>query len=275
MKKRNLFSILLGLAMCFSFSACDDGNKPETEKEIIVTNQEQLIQNVFADELTGKSDVNFTTKGAWTSSVSENSILKSSAQFSPRWISISPDAGKEAGDYTITINLVKNLTGEDRTASITIICGETQITITVTQKGTKEDGTIPEEPSGGAGTFTIADYYSNKILRQVEVDEAKIINGDQIRFYNEGVSIDIDLSMSALTEGSYTWCDRDCSGNFFYTQKGVTDELMWYAQKGVVELSKQDGIYTINVFIDAEEASPENGVRIAISGTYIGYLATE
>jgi hypothetical protein len=132
-----------------------------------------------------------------------------------------------------------------------------------------------EQPSGGAGTFTITDYYSDKILRQVAVDEAKIMNGDQIRFYKEGVSIDIDLSMSALTEGSYTWCDRDCSGNFFYTQKGVTDELMWYAQKGVVELSKQDGVYTINVFVDAEEDYPENGVRIAISGTYIGYLATE
>jgi len=278
MKKRNLFSILLGLAMCFSFSACDDGNEPENDKEITVTNQEQLTQNVFADELTGKSDVNFTTKGAWTSSVSEKSILKSSAQSSPDWISISPDAGKEAGDYTITINLVENLTGEDRTATITIICGETQITITVTQKATKEDGTIPEEPeqpSGGAGTFTITDYYSNKILRQVEVDEAITHNGGLIRFYNEGVEIDITLDMSALTEGSYTWCDYDCSGNFFYTQKGIVDELLWHAQKGAVELSKQNDIYTINVFIDAEEIYPENGVRIAINGTYTGYLKTE
>ena len=61
------------------------------------------------------------------------------------WVAVVPDHGDEAGAYSIRIELGVNATGEDRSATITITCGATVITITVTQKGTTESGEVPEE----------------------------------------------------------------------------------------------------------------------------------
>ena len=102
---------------------------------ISVENEEALIQTIFADGTDGKSDLTFVTTGAWTSSAGLSS-----------WISIYPDHGNEAGTYTVSIGLDPNSTGEERMTTIKITCNGEDITITVTQMATKEDGT-PYDPN--------------------------------------------------------------------------------------------------------------------------------
>jgi hypothetical protein len=146
MKKVNLFCLSLLLMATAVLTGCEkDG--PSEDSAIQVESGSALTQSVFADETQGNGGVTFTTTGAWTSSITETTApvkslsLKSAQDAS--WISISPSSGDRAGSYTVTITLEPNLTGADRTAVITITCGDSEITITVTQKATKEDGTAP------------------------------------------------------------------------------------------------------------------------------------
>jgi hypothetical protein len=144
MKKINLLSLILLLTAAM-FTGCEK-NDPDENPAISVQDKGALTHNVFADETNGQSGVTFTTTGAWTSSISGTEANLKSSQLragSPAWISISPDHGDKAGNYTISISLEPNFTGNDRTAVITISCNGTDITVTVTQKSTKEDGTKP------------------------------------------------------------------------------------------------------------------------------------
>jgi hypothetical protein len=149
MKKANQFCLSLLLMATAMFTGCEKDN-PSENSAIKAENGSALTQNVFADETQGKDDVTFTTTGAWTSSITEKTTapaqsppLKSTQAVS--WISIDPSNGDKAGSYTVTLSLEPNLTGADRTAIITISCGDSEITITVTQKATKEDGTTPAQ----------------------------------------------------------------------------------------------------------------------------------
>ena len=208
MKKWNLFSVLFMFVFCFT--ACDESN--ESGKDITVGNQQQLTQNTFADDTAGNSGVSFTTTGAWSSVITETTIdapqksapLRATSA-SPSWISITPDSGKEAGDYTITITLSENTTGTDRSATITIICGESTITITVSQKGTTEDGEILDEP------VEPNDPDEPKIARKV-----KKINGEEV-IYGD----------------NYDWMDWDYVtqiGSQQYTTKQMSSEEWIYVE---------------------------------------------
>ena len=79
------------------------------------------------------------------------------------WVQVVPDHGDAAGDYTIQVVLGVNATGEDRSATITITCGTTTITITVTQKGTTEDGKVPEEGTDPVVPATTYPHLVSKI----------------------------------------------------------------------------------------------------------------
>ena len=126
----------------FVLSSCGDKKEP---------NETPFNQIVNADDTSGKSGVTFVTTGAWTSSITEVTT-KSTNSGTVSWISISPDHGDAAGEYTITISLQKNDTGEERIATITITFDDMDITITVTQRGTgvSTSGiTYPENGKGG------------------------------------------------------------------------------------------------------------------------------
>ncbi|MDR0560461.1 MAG: BACON domain-containing protein, partial [Prevotellaceae bacterium] len=147
MKGKNIiFSMLLIAATMFA--GCEKDPAEKTQKAITVADSKSLTQEVFADELQGAEGVTVVTTGAWTSSISEKSAAAKSPQMrvtadAPAWISITPESGDKAGSYTISISLVPNTTGADRAAVITISCNGTDITISVTQKATKKDGTKP------------------------------------------------------------------------------------------------------------------------------------
>ena len=136
MKRLNfLKSAIIIASTVFALSSCGDKEEP---------NETPFNQIVNADETTGKSGVTFVTSGAWTSTITEGTT-KSTKSGTASWISIDPDSGDTAGEYTITISLQKNYTGEDRKATITISFDDMDITITVTQKGT---GTSANTNSG-------------------------------------------------------------------------------------------------------------------------------
>ena len=147
----NLRKVVAGVA-CFvgvaMFSGCDNkGDDPINDDAITVSDNSSLTQEVFADNISGKSLTSFTTTGAWTSSIStvapksaKSAQLRASSTDENQWLSITPDHGDKAGTYNIEIILEPNITGEDRTSEITITCKGENIKITVTQKGVKADG---------------------------------------------------------------------------------------------------------------------------------------
>jgi hypothetical protein len=134
--KKILLLTLTGLLALGALNSCEGEKEPPKALELTGG---QTTQSVFADQHQAQSKVSFKSGGAWKSSISEGTRAGT-------WITINPSSGSTAGDYTITITLDMNYTGADRTATITIICGDEEITITVTQKATTEDGVIPEDP---------------------------------------------------------------------------------------------------------------------------------
>jgi hypothetical protein len=138
-----LKSAVIAASAVFFLSSCGDKEEP---------NETPFNQTVNADETTGKSGVTFVTSGAWTSSITEGTTKSTKAE-TDLWISIDPDHGDAAGEYTITIHLQKNDTGEERSATITISFDDMDITITVTQRGTggvsKSGITYPATGKGG------------------------------------------------------------------------------------------------------------------------------
>jgi len=131
------FWLLLVLGTAILFNACSKDN--DTQKPAIqVTNEQDLTQTVYADAGKG-NDILITTTGAWTSRIETQMPVASSSQQlrstePTTWITISPDHGNTASDYTISISLAINTTGTDRTAIIVILCEGKEITITVTQR---------------------------------------------------------------------------------------------------------------------------------------------
>jgi hypothetical protein len=145
MKKKLLYVGTLLIAATTMFFGCNPND--ETPAAITVADNGALTQEVFADAQTGKSGVSFTTAAAWSSEIAVAGATAASQQMrtaASGWISINPDHGDKAGDYTVVITLLPNTTGANRTATITISCESTEIVITVTQRGTSADGTVPD-----------------------------------------------------------------------------------------------------------------------------------
>ncbi len=128
------------LLSAFLVMAC---SKEEGTSTITVSDKTQLNQSLYADETSGKKgDFTFTATENWTTSVSDVTPgVKSKA--GSTWITLNPASGG-AGTVDMKITLAPNDTGADRKAEIKIICGGTTITVTVEQKGIKQDGTKPD-----------------------------------------------------------------------------------------------------------------------------------
>ena len=125
---------------------------------------------IFADETSGtpSEGISFTTTGPWRATVVQTRAdAFDSGEVTPSWVTVSPDHGDAAGDYTISISLGVNTSGQDRKATITIECGGTKITITVEQKGTTEDGKVPDDgdepvvPTGAQLVSEVYHYFNN------------------------------------------------------------------------------------------------------------------
>ena len=124
--------------------ACSDDNGGDEGKDIQLAPGTPKDYTIFADETSGtpSEGISFTTAGPWRATVAET---RADVSEGSSWVTVSPDHGDAAGDYTITITLGVNTTGKDRRATVMIECGGTKITITVEQKGTTEEGEIPDD----------------------------------------------------------------------------------------------------------------------------------
>ena len=144
MKAMRKFLMMALLAA--GFAACSDEEETLGGKDIQFAEGTSSKIEVYADETAGTAEggISFTTTGAWRATVTPVTKAEDAAGTTD-WVQVVPDHGDAAGDYTIQVVLGVNATGEDRSATITITCGTTTITITVTQKGTTEDGKVPEE----------------------------------------------------------------------------------------------------------------------------------
>ena len=153
MMKRFLFLMLLAAG----FAACSDEEETLGGKDIQFAEGTSDKIEVYADETEGTAEggISFTTTGPWRATVTPVTkaggadwlSVGTKAEGETSWVAVVPDHGDEAGAYSIRIELGVNATGADRSATITIMCGATTITITVTQKGTTESGEVPEEPA--------------------------------------------------------------------------------------------------------------------------------
>lgn len=114
----------------FAFAGCNNEGG-DGDKQIKIPDQTQLTQVVGSDDTNGSSAVNFTTTGPWSSSIEDVTVKGNEAS----WVSISPDHGDAAGDYTMTITLTPNTSTESRKANVKIICNDAVVTIEVEQKG--------------------------------------------------------------------------------------------------------------------------------------------
>lgn len=120
-------ALWMGLVLLFVTACSDDDNNT---RQIEVADESELEQTLSGDQQT--STLSFVAASDWTSTVSETTPTTKSAD---SWLKLDPDHGG-AGSYTINIILEPNEIGETRSAVITISCGGTQITVSVTQEAT-------------------------------------------------------------------------------------------------------------------------------------------
>ena len=153
-----------------ALTACSDDNGDGTGKDIQLAPGTPKDYTIFADETSGtpSEGISFTTTGPWRATVVQTRAdAFDSGEVTPSWVTVSPDHGDAAGDYTISISLGVNTSGQDRKATITIECGGTKITITVEQKGTTEDGKVPDDgdepvvPTGAQLVSEVYHYFNN------------------------------------------------------------------------------------------------------------------
>ncbi len=121
----------------------EDPDKPKPEP-IELTGETPTQQSVWADETQTPKNIAFKALASWTATVAEVGGKAEAGRVD--WLALSAYEGG-AGENSLTITLKPNLTGQDRKAEIRIACGDKTIVLTVEQKGTKADGTLPEDPN--------------------------------------------------------------------------------------------------------------------------------
>jgi hypothetical protein len=160
MKKKSHLKILIIILIASSgmtFWSCKSEDETPSAP-IAVQNEQALIQSVYADDTQG-TNVQFTTAGAWTSSIAisgnivpvpgsmsttHTEALPLSTSGTNTWISIEPNSGDKAGNYDVTLNLEPNFTGETRSAVVTLVSEGQETNISVTQQSTAETGYVPD-----------------------------------------------------------------------------------------------------------------------------------
>ena len=131
------YSLLLLLAV--ALTSCDEVLGTQDQIELVDGTSTSLIFN--ADE-SADATIKFVAEAAWTASVSEITASKSGESIS--WLKLSSYGG-EAGEYTITVSLTKNFTGASRKAEIKIVCGDSEVVITIEQKGETSTGVVAKK----------------------------------------------------------------------------------------------------------------------------------
>lgn len=235
-----------------ALAACNDDAQGDKHLELSAGTQTQ--QTVYADQTQKTGGINFTATADWTATVS--AVATKAAGSGIDWLELSAYSGG-AGEFSLTMTLKPNLTGRDRKAEIRIECGETVITILVEQKGTKEDGTLPDGASSG------------RLISRIRQDNY-FLNGSKVDF--DGTEI-YDFTYDAagrVTQIVQTEVDETSGIPGMGSVTTVTTAMITYGDKSVAyEISStEDGV--------ASPYKPTGSIVLddkgrAVSGEYKNY----
>lgn len=128
---------LWNIAFLFSILLCSCGDDEGNDATIKVPDEKELNQKLAANQT--QSSVHLVAQGDWSSSIDVSTRAENS------WVSLSPDHGT-AGTYDIVIKLEPNVTGKERKAVITIVCGDYRITIIIIQTPVNDPDLPPVTP---------------------------------------------------------------------------------------------------------------------------------
>lgn len=274
MKKCFLIAVYFCLCAGFVFVGCKEDGDDETA--IKIENKQVLTQTAYADETNGASGVTFVTAGAWTSTITEG-MAKAAKAGTSTWVSIDPNHGNAAGTYTINISLEPNNTGEDRSANIIISCNGTDITISVSQKATKEDGTVlePDVITGrtltalvedGSAYNSLIDNVKALINKENDDNEYEVASGS---YANGGFALNLPQNvlndqLENITEVMpeiVTISNKNAKMGDAYIvgyKSGTQVGMFWYSNYPP-DTEVSSGCYTIFVYVDAD---------VTITGSY-------
>lgn len=127
MKKfRNLFLLIIAL---ITIAACEG----DLFGEKVITVEGNTVYNI--DYTEQSVTVSFTAEDKWEAGITASGVEN------PDWASLSQNSGETKGDYSITVNISRN-DGKARSAQITIVCQNSEETITINQSAKDDGGTI-------------------------------------------------------------------------------------------------------------------------------------
>lgn len=262
---------LMSFVFLFFVTACSDSD--ESTNLIKVSDESELEQTLSADQQT--STISFVAASDWTSTVTETTTSRSTAS----WITLDPDHGS-AGSYTISIILEPNETGETRTAVITIICGDTQITINITQASTFTTSELYliekinivnnyVTSSGHASSIEDIWYFTyddnGRVIKMYTNDSADGVvsltyEGNNIIMVDEGEDNYVDKTTFTLGEDGYVTSFTSVENDQYTTTGTLT-----YSDGYVVE-GRQTTSGSTTERIDKAEWENGNLIRVSSQG---------
>ena len=189
-------------------TGCDalEGNS----MKITIEESEKTVN--FANEADAEQNVTFTATAAWTATVSED------------WLEVSPMSG-ESGSNVITIRTLSTNPDEaQRTAEISLTAGGDPETITVTQEGTDDDPSYPDEPGYDTGNFITKISIVEEEYAEAEYDNT---TNEYYIFYDDNGKIsDIRRYFVTTDKSSGEMTYYDCTYQHFEGST-VTVEVMY------------------------------------------------
>ena len=142
----------LALLLAAMLAGCGPGEQPQPGDnpgqpalELLSSAQSSLVFPAEGSDI----KLMFSASAPWTAQVLTN--------IPGQWCTVTPDQGDAGSAVTVTVHTEGNTDGEDRTASVILLCGSTKVNVSVNQKSrnalTVTQGTFDFGPEGG--TFTI------------------------------------------------------------------------------------------------------------------------
>ena len=226
------FSRIAGLTLASAFTAalllsCE-------EKEPVPVTIDSQPSQIAAEG--GSTSFTVTAPGTWTAAVQPASDGTAAA-----WLTIDPASG-EAGEHTITLTAKANTAEEERTASVSVTCGSSSATVSVSQAGATAQEE-PEEPDTPDHTGLVKSVefsqsegeYGWSYYFNFEYDDLNRVSIVQVRTMEGGEYVD---------EGGY-------SNKFTYNEDGTAIlERDLYAVYG-------EGLEILNIVFDSEGKATE------------------
>lgn len=123
--------------------ACSKADKDEPKKEepttgfTIPESVKQDLNQTIPSDATSAKQISFTANGPWTARITYTKA--------DTWLTVSPDHGDKAGNYTVTITTAANTDPAARAAQVTFNCGGEAFSLNVTQEAAPQTSLSPEQ----------------------------------------------------------------------------------------------------------------------------------